>query len=164
MTRIIGIDPGSRITGYGVIEVKGNKIFHIDCGGIHIPGEKPLEQRLLYIYKNIKLLIEKFSPDMAGVEDVFFAKNAKSALMLGHARGIALLALAEMNIPLETYSPNEVKKAVTGVGNATKEQVQFMVKTLLSLDEAAFEDASDALAIAICHGNSINLQNRLKKR
>lgn len=163
MTRIIGIDPGSRITGYGVIEVGGRNLRHIDCGGIHIPEKKPIEGRLLFIHQKIRDIFTKFNPDHASIEDLFFAKNAKSTLMLGQVRGIILLALAEMAIPYSIYPPKEVKKAVTGYGSASKEQIQYMVKKLLGLTETAFEDASDALAIAICHSTAINLQNRLKK-
>lgn len=163
MTRIIGIDPGSRITGYGLIEIENNKTGHVDCGGIHIPVKLPLEERLLFLHKKTVELIEKFAPTEAGIEDLFVAKNAKSSLLLGHVRGVILLALAEARIPCFSYTPSEVKKAITGVGNATKEQIQFMVKNLLRLSETAFEDASDALAVAICHGNSINLRKRLIK-
>lgn len=161
--RIIGIDPGSRVTGYGVIDIVKNKINHIDCGGIHIPEKQPLENRLHFIHQKMKELIAEFRPDHAGVEDVFFAKNARSSLMLGHVRGVILLALAESSIPSAAYSPREVKKAITGYGAATKEQIQYMVKNLLSLKETAFEDASDALAIAICHSSTMNLQKRLIK-
>lgn len=164
MTRIIGIDPGSHITGYGVIDVVGNKIEHVDCGGIHTNPKMPIEERLQFIHKKISEILEKFQPDSAGVEDVFFAKNAKSSLMLGHVRGVVLLALANHGIPFTALSPREVKQAVCGYGAADKSQVQMMVKTLLRLKEIAFEDASDALAIAITHGNSINLQKRLIKK
>lgn len=161
--KILGIDPGSRITGYGFIDLNRNMVHHIDCGGIHIPEKKPIEERLLFIHREINRLIEEFRPDEAAVEDLFFAKNARSALTLGHVRGVILLALAQRKIPFAPYPPREVKKAITGMGNATKEQVQYMVKNLLSLKESAFEDASDALAVAICHSSSINLRNRLIK-
>lgn len=159
--KIIGIDPGSRITGYGLIEVDRSRLHHIECGGIHSPEKEPLEKRLQFIYKRTKELLSEFRPDHAGIEDPFFAKNAKSTLMLGQVRGIVLLALAEAGIPYSTYPPRTVKKAITGYGAASKEQIQYMVKKLLGLKESAFEDASDALAIAICHSNAINFQNRL---
>lgn len=161
--RIIGIDPGSKITGYGVIEIDKNKLHHIDCGGIHIPAKKPLEYRLHFLHEKMTELLEKFAPDQAGIEDVFFAKNAKSSLMLGHVRGVVLLTMAQFSVPSSAYPPREVKKAITGYGAASKEQVQYMVKSLLGLTEEAFEDASDALAIAICHSNAMNFQNRLIK-
>lgn len=154
MSIIIGIDPGSKTTGYGIIRSDKNKIYHIDCGGIHIPDKLPIGKRLLFIYNEIKKLLTEFGPDHAGVEDVFFAKNAKSTLMLGQVRGIVLLALEEAGVPHFTYPAREVKKAITGYGNATKEQIQYMVQRLLKLKETAFEDASDALAVAICHANT----------
>lgn len=163
MLRIIGIDPGSLITGYGVVEVVQNKVHHIDCGGIHIPEKKPLEQKLLFLHEQISKLIAEFRPVEAGIEDLFFAKNAKSSLMLGHVRGVILLAMAGAGVRCFPYPAREVKKAITGYGNATKEQIQYMVSKLLGLKEKAFEDASDALAVAICHGNSFNLRNRLIK-
>jgi len=163
MARVIGIDPGSKVTGYGIIEISDNKTVHIDCGGINPPKKLPLEEKLLFINNSIKELIKEFHPDYASVEDVFFAKNAKSSLMLGHVRGAILLAFAEHKIPYSAYSPREIKQAITGFGGASKEQIQYMVKNLLKLKEIAFEDASDALAIAICHSNSIKLQNRLIK-
>lgn len=163
MARILGIDPGSRVTGYGLIEYKDNRISHIDCGGIIPPTKLPLEKRLQFIFEHTKNLITDGKPDFAAVEDLFVAKNAKSSLMLGHVRGVVLLALTELNVPYSPYTPKEVKKAITGNGNASKEQVQYMVRQLLKLKEAPFEDASDALAIAICHSNGINLQKRLKK-
>ena len=161
--RIIGIDPGSQITGYGIVEFEKNKLKHIDCGGIHIPKKKPLEQRLNFIHEKLNDILNEFKPDQAGIEDVFFAKNAKSSLILGHVRGVILLGITQLGIPASPYSPREVKKAITGFGAATKDQVQYMVKNLLGLEETAFEDASDALAIAICHASSMNLQNRLIK-
>lgn len=164
MARIIGIDPGSKITGYGIIEAVQNKITHIDCGGIHIPDKLPFEERLLFLHEKLKDLLTQFNPDAASIEDVFFAKNARSSLILGQARGVILLTLAQAGIPCSSHPPAEVKKAITGVGTASKEQVQYMVKNLLKLKETAFEDASDALAIAICHSNSIKLENRLIKQ
>lgn len=164
MTRIIGIDPGSRIAGYGLIEINNNQIQHIDCGGIHIPTSIPLEERLLFLHEKLIEIIEEFRPCFASIEDVFFAKNAKSALMLGHVRGVILLSLAQFKIPCHSYPPREIKKAITGYGAATKEQVQYMVKQILKLKEKAFEDASDALATAICHSNTLKLQNRLIKK
>lgn len=161
--RIIGIDPGSRITGYGIIDTEKNRIRHIDCGGIHIPEKKPLDYRLHFIHEKLNEILLEFKPDQAGIEDVFFAKNAKSSLMLGHVRGVILLTLAKFSIPSSAYPPREVKKAITGYGAASKEQIQYMIKNLLSLRETAFEDASDALAIAICHCNNMNLEKRLIK-
>lgn len=157
--KILGIDPGSKVTGYGLIEVRETKIHHIDCGGIHIPVKEPMEMRLLYIHRKIRELLTRFKPDLASVEDVFFAKNARTSLILGQVRGVILLALAEFGIPFSSYPPCEVKKAITGYGVATKDQVQYMVKCLLGLKEEAFEDASDALALAICHGQSIKLSH-----
>lgn len=154
MSTIIGIDPGSRITGYGLIGIEHKKLRHIECGGIHSPLRDTIEKRLHYIYNQTKELLARFRPDHASIEDLFFAKNAKSALLLGQVRGVILMAIAEASIPYSTYTPREVKKAVTGYGNASKGQIQYMVSRLLRLKEAAFEDASDALAIAICHAHT----------
>ncbi len=163
MERIIGVDPGTKITGYGIIDIHGNQTTHVDCGGIHAPPKAPIEERLLYIYRHFHEILREFRPAFAGVEDVFVAKNAKSSLLLGHVRGILLLALAEHDIPHIAYPPREVKKTITGVGTASKEQIQYMVKQLLGLQEIAFEDASDALAIAICHSQRLKFQKQLIK-
>ncbi len=150
----MGIDPGSRITGYGFIEHKGNHIAHIDNGLIRPKTTLDLPERIHTIFIELKKFIDIYQPSIAVIEDVFVAKNAKSALILGHARGAAILAAREKQLPAHKYSPTAVKQAIVGHGRASKTQIQNMVRVLLSLPEVAYEDASDALAIAICHAHS----------
>ena len=152
--RILGIDPGTRITGYGIIEKAGNRLIHVDNGGIFTRAEMNLADRLKLIYDGLCQVIQEFGPDAVAVEQIFLAKNALSALKLGHARGIALLVGVNHGLPVFEYSALQVKSAVVGYGKAEKIQVQQMVKTLLKLPEIAQEDASDALAVAICHAHT----------
>ena len=148
--RVIGVDPGSRFTGYGVVEKSGSHLIHIDCGVIVPPGKAALAERLLYISDHLKTVLQQFTPDTAAMEDVFFSKNWRSALKLGQARGAALTALASANLTVSGYAPTMVKKAVVGNGRAEKTQVQQMIKVLLGLPEVPEENAADALAVAIC--------------
>ncbi len=149
---ILGIDPGSRCTGYGLIERSGNRHRLLDAGAIHTPRDADLPARLRVIHEALTEIIESRPPDAAAIEDVFNARNARSSLILGQARGAAMLAAALNDIPVAEYAPREVKLALTGNGAATKEQVRFMVQRLLGLDKApASTDASDALGIALCH-------------
>ena len=154
-TIVMGIDPGSRITGYGIISVLGSHYRCLDYGAIRChsrAAQTPFAQRLKTIHHELLRLLRRHAPAVVAVETVFHAVNARSALQLGHARGVALLAAAELEIPLVEYSPLEVKKSVSGVGRATKEQVQTMVRILLKLKESPQpNDASDALAVALCH-------------
>lgn len=159
--RIIGIDPGSRLTGYGLIEGTGNRLRHIDNGVIATNSKDPLPQRLKIIYDGIAALIEEFRPDAMAVESVFLAKNAQSALKLGHARASAIIAGVNADLPVAEYSALQVKSAVVGYGKAAKSQVQQMVKVLLNLPEVSQEDAADALAVAICHFHSRPLNSQL---
>ena len=161
--RVLGIDPGSNITGYGIIESCGGVIRHLDNGNIS-PGTKlPFHKRLKGIYEGIAELIEEFNPESVAIENVFVAKNARSSLLLGHARGVAMIAASRAGVDIEEYSPSQVKMAVSGSGRASKEQVQRMVKAILKLPEIACEDASDALAVAICHVNSAGLKSAIAK-
>lgn len=152
--KILGIDPGSVATGYGVVErAGGGRLVHL-CNGAVTPGRKrPLAERLSHILRAVGDIMDEFSPDALAVESVFHAKNARSAIMLGHARGVALVAAAERGIEVFEYPPSTVKQAVTGHGGADKAQVQKMVTALLSA-EAASADAADALAVAICHSSA----------
>ena len=159
--RILGIDPGSRATGYGFIEQQGNRLIHLDNGAIFTQSQDPLAVRLQRIYKELCALIEKHHPEAVAVEQVFMARNPASALKLGHARGIALLAGINAGLPVAEYSALQVKSAVVGYGKAGKNQVQHMTKTLLNLPEIAQEDASDALAVAICHAHSHHLSRKV---
>ena len=153
MIKILGIDPGSIHTGYGIIESKGNYNKHIINGIIKVKGET-LAEKLKTINSEITTIIKKFEPDEIAIEKVFMHRNADSALKLGQARGAAITACAMNNIPLFEYSANQVKQACVGKGHATKEQVQHMIKILLCLEEKPSTDAADALAIALCHANS----------
>lgn len=137
--------------GYGVVEQRASRVVHIDNGLILAPRKAPLGERLKVIYAEVVGVIERFQPHVIAIESVFFNKNVHSALQLGHARGVVLLAAAQYGAETASYAPAEVKKTVTGRGRATKLQVQMMVKVLLGLPEPAAEDAADALAMAICH-------------
>ena len=153
MTKILGIDPGSIKTGYGIIESKGNHTKHIENGVIKVKGET-LAEKLKTINAEIITIIKTFEPDEIAIEKVFMHRNADSALKLGQARGAAITACAMSDIPLFEYSANQVKKACVGKGHATKEQVQHMIKILLCLEKIPLSDEADALAIALCHANS----------
>jgi crossover junction endodeoxyribonuclease RuvC len=159
--RILGIDPGSRATGYGLIEQQGNRLIHLDNGAITTRSGDELALRLQRIYHELSGLIAEFRPDAMAVEQVFMAKNPASALKLGHARGAALLAGVNAGLPVAEYSALQVKSAVVGYGRAAKSQVQQMTRTLLNLPEIAQEDAADALAVAICHAHSHHLTSRV---
>ncbi len=153
--RVLGIDPGSRVTGYGVVEVLGpGRYRYVECGVIQAERRAPIHERLVEIAAGLREVIEEFSPAVAAIEDVFAKKNARSALMLGQARGVALLVVAEAAVELVSYAPAFVKKTVTGRGAATKEQVQRMVTALCQLDLPPAPDASDALALALCHATA----------
>lgn len=158
---VLGIDPGSNITGYGLVVRQDNRLIHIDNGGIRPKAGLSLTERLHYIYTELKNIIAKHRPDAVAVEKIFVAKSAASSLILGHARGAALIAAAELKIGVAEYNPTEIKLALTGVGRATKDQIQKMVKVILSLPEVAMEDASDALAAAICHCNVASFKNKV---
>jgi len=151
--RVLGVDPGSRKTGYGLVERDGSRIRHIDNGVIVLPGKAPLAERLAIIHERLTEVVDTYRPDVAAFEKIFFAKNARSALVLGHARGAAMLAASQHALPVHEYAPSEVKQAVSTSGRADKNQVAMMVKLILGLSEPAQEDASDALAVAICHCN-----------
>ena len=154
-SRILGIDPGSRTTGYGVIDKDGSRLGFVTCGTIRTSSDMDLSDRLLEIFEGLMLVIEKHQPDVAAVEDVFVAHNPRSALKLGHARGVAVLAAKKSGIKVHDYPPRMVKQAVAGYGHAEKEQVQNMVCALLELSSSPSSDASDALAVAICHANQM---------
>ncbi|KIH77036.1 Holliday junction endonuclease RuvC [Geoalkalibacter ferrihydriticus] len=161
--RILGIDPGSRATGYGLIEKQGNRLVHIDNGVILTGNETALSKRLEIIYRQLAEIITRYEPDTMAVEQIFLARNALSALKLGHARGVALLAGVHQDLPVYEYTALQVKSAVVGYGRAAKGQIQEMVKILLNLPEIAQEDASDALAVAVCHAHSVGLNTSLAK-
>lgn len=149
---ILGIDPGSRVTGYGIIEINGSKYSCINCGTLKV-YENNFARQLAKIFHGVNELITTFNPQEMAIEKVFVKCNVDSALKLGQARGAAIVAAAHCNIPVFEYSPRQVKKAVVGYGAAAKPQVQHMMKILLRLSKEPSQDAADALAIAMCHSN-----------
>lgn len=159
---ILGIDPGSRITGYGIIRTEGNRLVHVDNGAIVTGSSADFPLRLQKIYRQLSDVIDRFRPEAVAVENIFFATNVQSALKLGQARGAALVAGVNAGVPLFEYTALQVKQAVVGHGRASKDQVQKMLKALLNLPEVAQEDASDALAVAVCHAHSAHM-NRVRK-
>jgi crossover junction endodeoxyribonuclease RuvC len=148
--RILGIDPGSIKTGFGVIEIRGNQICYVASGVIRLP-RKPLPQRLGIIFQSVQEIMLEHEPDQMAIEEVFLAKNPSSALKLGQARGAAITACVNKGLPVSEYAARLVKKSIVGSGAADKSQIQFMVTKLLKLSAEPSEDAADALAIAICH-------------
>ena len=153
MKIVLGIDPGSLITGYGIIGVEGDRLTYIDSGCIRIK-DKTIPKRLQTIYRCLREIIAKHTPDEAAIEEVFVHLNAGGALKLGQARGAAITALVQDDIEVGEYSARQIKKSVVGTGAADKAQVQHMVTTLLKLDKSPSADAADALAVAICHINT----------
>lgn len=155
---IIGVDPGTAITGYGVIESKGNKIKAIKYGCIATDKQSSTAERLGILYKELTKIIKKYKPKKIAVEDIFFFKNLKTAIKVSQARGVILAAAARIKIPIEEYTPLQIKQAVSGYGRADKKQIQKMVKVLLNLKEIPKpDDAADGLAAAICCAHSNNL-------
>jgi crossover junction endodeoxyribonuclease RuvC len=153
--RIFGIDPGSERTGYGCIETDGFRHHLVDCGAIASPASASFPERLLTIHTRLAELIRQLAPGCVAIENLFFATNVKSALKLGHARGVAMLAAVEAGVAVMEYTPAEIKRAVVGYGRAEKHQVQQMVKVILGLSAVPSpHDAADALAVAICHAHS----------
>jgi crossover junction endodeoxyribonuclease RuvC len=159
--RILGVDPGSRITGYGVIDVHQSHLRHVASGCIHVRGGD-LTARLRAIFDGITAIVDSEDPAVLAVEQVFFHRNAASALKLGQARGAALMAGVTRGLPLFEYSPNQVKQAVTGRGHAPKDQIRHMIKMLLCLRDLPGSDAADALAVAICHGHTSETLARIE--
>lgn len=151
--RIIGIDPGLRRCGWGVIDSTGNRLSYVACGTLTPPVELELPNRLVELHRGIIELIERFRPDEAAVEETFVSAGARSALQLGQARGVVLMTPASMGLPVGEYAANLIKKSVVGSGHAEKGQVQAMIKILLPTAEFKGADAADALAIAICHAH-----------
>lgn len=150
---VLGVDPGSITTGYGLLEKNKGHIRIVDAGAIASSGTAPFYERIHKIYRSMSDIMSRYQPSEMAIEDVFFAKNVKSSLKLGHARGAALIAAVSCGIRIFEYSPLEIKKSVVGYGRAGKEQVQAMVKVILGLPAMLGPDISDALAVAICHLN-----------
>lgn len=151
----LGIDPGTAIVGYAVVIAKGSELSMLVCDVLTTPAKMPLAQRLQLIYEGLSTVIATYKPQEAAMEELFFAKNARTAMTVGHARGVAMLALANSGLSVAEYTPKQVKQAVTGYGEARKEQVGEMVRILLKLSAIPRpDDAADAAAIAICHLNT----------
>jgi crossover junction endodeoxyribonuclease RuvC len=160
--RILGIDPGSRLTGFGVLDFAGDRPAYVASGTVRTP-EGSFPDRLKRIFVSVGEIVEKYRPDIVAIESVFMARNAGSALKLGHARSAALCATFAFDVEVFEYAPREIKQAIVGNGSASKEQVQHMIVSLLQLDGAPSSDAADALAAAICHGHQRTLISRLNK-
>jgi len=160
---ILGIDPGLLRTGYGIIAVKDKKPSFIDCGSIDTSPSTSFPLRLKKIYDSLSQLIEKFQPDVVAIEDTYIAKNAQVALKMGKAAGAAIVAATNKKRKIFSFTPLQIKQNVVGGGNASKEQVSFMVKQILKLEEEPLADASDALATALCYSSYAQYQDRLEK-
>ena len=155
---ILGVDPGTAITGYGILQSDGDNLAMIDYGAITTPADWSMPRRLQQIHAELSALIAKHKPTDAVVEKLFFSKNVRTALSVGQARGVALLAAAQAGLTIHEYTPLQIKQAVVGYGRAEKQQIQQMVKMLLQLDFVPQpDDAADALAVAICHAHSAKM-------
>ena len=161
-TRILGIDPGSVVTGFGIIESDGQRSVHLAHGNIKLVGED-FTQRLGNVFARINAVIDEWQPEECAIENVFMNKNAMSALKLGQARGAAIAAVVARGVPVAEYSPRLIKQTVTGTGGADKGQVQHMIRILLNLREEVQADAADGLAIALCHAHSRTTANKRER-
>ena len=157
--RILGIDPGSRKTGYGLIEYSENKSRHLDSGFIRLNEKETLSERLFMLSSELGKIIDRLNPNCGAIEKIFYAKNAQSALSLGHARGVILLKFSERQIPIHEYQALKVKQTVVGAGKADKRQIQHMVTILLKINDSLQEDQADALAVALTHAHLSRAQN-----
>ncbi len=164
MVTALGLDPGTATTGFGVVEDDGNSLRAVEYGAILTPVDTPMPQRLRMIFTQLTELIERVKPEAVSVEKLFFNRNVTTAISVGQARGVALLAAANSSLPVYEYTPLEVKQAVTGFGRAGKDQVQQMVRIILQLEQIPKpDDAADALAIAICHLQSAQMRALLAR-
>jgi len=162
---ILGVDPGTLITGYGVIEVRNGKRAMLACGAVKNAGSRSMPLRLKLIYEQLTAVIDQYHPDEFAIETAFYGKNAQSALKIGHARGVSILAAVNRQLPTAEYAPREVKKAVVGNGAASKQQVRYMIKSILgNPDMPAALDISDALAVALCHSFRLSGGAKTKRR
>lgn len=163
--RVLGIDPGYAILGYGIIDVKGNRFSVVDFGSILTNTSMDMPSRLKTIYDQLTEIIDKYQPDEASIEELFFNNNAKTAILVGEARGVAVLACANGGLNIGEYTPLQIKQALVGYGRADKKQVQYMVKAMLHLESVPKpDDTADALAAAICHAHSHGRNTLLKGR
>lgn len=162
--RILGIDPGYAILGYGIVDMKGNHFKAVEYGAVTTDAKMDMPDRLKVLYNSLMEIIVRYEPDAASVEELFFNTNAKTAILVGQARGVAVLACANSGLEIAEYTPLQIKQALVGYGRAEKQQVQLMVKTLLNLKAVPKpDDTADALAAAICHGHSAGSRSRLKQ-
>ncbi len=153
--RILGIDPGYAIVGFGIVDYEGSRYVPVEYGAITTDKDMEMPLRLKHIYDEISRLIDMYRPDEVAIEELFFNKNAKTAILVAQARGVAITACVNKGIPLYEYTPLQIKQALSGYGRADKKQIQFMIKLILNLDEVPKpDDTADALAAAVCHGNS----------
>ncbi len=158
--RILGIDPGIAIVGYGVVDKEGNRYKTVAYDAVTTKAHTPLEDRLEKVYNGVCEIIKEYKPDAMSIEELFFNNNAKTALTVGQARGVIILAAVQNHIPVYEYTPLQVKQALTGYGRASKTQIQQMMKSMLGLSEVPKpDDVADALAIAVCHGNSMRFNS-----
>lgn len=162
--KTLGVDPGSVVTGYGVVEGAGHKLTHITSGFLKVVSRPSFPERLGAIYQGLTEIITEYSPDVMAIESLFFSKNVKSAILLGHARGVAILAGVNAGLEIHEYSPLEIKQSVVGYGRADKGQVQEMIRILLSLKQAPESNTADALAVAICHLNTARSLSRFRSK
>lgn len=161
--RILGIDPGYAILGWGVVEMKGNHFKVIDYGAVTTDAKMEMPDRLKVLYNSLMDIIMRYEPEVASIEELFFNTNAKTAILVGQARGVAVLACANSGLQIEEYTPLQIKQALVGYGRAEKKQVQLMVKTILNLKQVPKpDDTADALAAAVCHGHAAGSKNRMK--
>lgn len=162
--RILGIDPGIAIVGTGIVDYEANKFKAVYYDAVTTKAHTPIEERIVHVYDEIGRLMDLYKPEAVSMEELFFNNNAKTAFAVGQARGVALLAAAKRNIPIFSYTPLQVKQAVTGYGRADKNQVQQMVKSFLGLRAVPKpDDVADALAMAICHAHSYGFNSKLEK-
>ncbi len=159
MVRIIGLDPGLRNTGWGIIEAEGSRLIYVADGAVHSEADAPLAVRLHQIFVQVMGVLRDFAPDEAAIEETFVNTDARATLKLGQARGAVMLAPASLQIPVSEYAPNTVKKSVVGAGHAEKQQVKHMVKVLLPKATLKTADSTDALAIALCHAHHRGARN-----
>jgi crossover junction endodeoxyribonuclease RuvC len=155
---VLGLDPGLATMGYGLVEGDGYTLDLVTYGVVRTPAKMPLAERLMQIHRDLSAIIVQYHPNVAAVEELFFSTNARTAIIVGEARGVALLTLAEAGLPIAEYTPLQVKQAITGYGQADKSQMQQMVRLLLGLSDVPHpDDAADALAVSICHHHSARM-------
>ncbi len=162
--RILGVDPGTIFTGYGIIDFDNNELQYVSAGVIKISVTKEMPPRLQTIYNDLDKLIKQFKPDEFALETAFYGKNVQSALKIGYARGVSMLVAIHNDLPIKEYSPREIKKSVVGNGASSKDQVQYMIKKLLAIRRTKIKfDESDALAVAVCHAFKMNSFSKKSK-